>query len=252
MGSNGGNTLGMTPQSRPVAVLVTRPAGQGDRFSAALQDRFGTDIRTVLSPLLAPAFLTPEWPDGPYSCLILTSETGVEAAVRLRQTRALPDRAICVGDRTAHVARVHGFDTLSAQGDAEALVSLVLAGSDAGPFLHLRGREARGDIAPRLSAKGKPTRAVVVYEQNPLPLGSEARAVLDGQDSVIVPLFSPRTAEIFAAQGPFAAPLRIAAISAATAERVTALRPEAVAIAERPDAPAMLDAIATLIPAPRA
>lgn len=251
MGSIGGNTLGMAPQSRPVPVLITRPAGQGDRFLTALRERFGDAVRPVLSPLLSPVFLSPDWPDGPYSSLILTSETGAEAAARLRDAgRCLPQRAVCVGDRTAQVARERGFDAASAQGDAEALITLILNNGDTGPFLHLRGREARGDIAPRLTAKGVPTHAAVVYAQEPLALTEEARAMLRGPDAVVVPLFSPRTAELLTSQGPFAAPLLVAAISLACAINIDALSPSRLEIATRPDAEAMLQAMSALITDP--
>lgn len=253
MGWNGGNTLGMTPQSRPIPVLLTRPAAQGDRFAADLRARFGAAVEPVSSPLMEPDLLSPDWPEGPYSCLILTSETGVEAAARLRDLgRVLPVRAICVGDRTAAVARAAGFEAQSAQGDAEALIARILAGDDPGPFLHLRGKDARGDIAPRLAAKGRPAMAAVVYDQRAVPLTEPARRLLAGERAVVVPLFSPRSADLLLAQGPFVAPLRIAVLSPAVAARAEALAPERMVVADRPDAAAMMEAVATLIPDPRA
>lgn len=253
MGWNGGNTLGMTPQSRPLPVLLTRPAAQADRFAADLRARFGGAVEPVASPLMEPEFLLPDWPDGDYSCLILTSETGVEAAVRLREAgRTLPRRAICVGDRTAAVARAAGFDAQSAQGDAEAVIALILGNDDPGPFLHLRGKDARGDIAPRLAAKGRPAVAAVVYDQRAAPLSSEARRLLAGERPVLVPLFSPRSADLLVAQGPFSAPLLVVALSPAVASRAEALGARRVLVAERPDGAAMMEVIATLIRDPRA
>lgn len=253
MGSNGGNTLGMTSQSQPIPVLITRPAAQADRFAADLRARFAAAVEPVASPLMEPDLLTPEWPVGDYSCLILTSETGVEGAARLRAMgRELPKRALCVGDRTAAVARAAGFDAKSAQGDAETLIALILAGNDPGPFLHLRGKDARGDIAPRLSAKGRPAVAAVVYDQRAVPLGDDARTLLAGDRAVVVPLFSPRSADLLLAQGPFSAPLLVATLSPAVAARAEALAPARMVTAARPDAGAMMDAIAALIPDPRA
>lgn len=253
MGWNGGNTLGMTPQSRPLPVLLTRPAAQADRFAADLRARFGVKVEPVTSPLMEPEFLLTDWPEHDYACLILTSETGVEAAVRLREAgRTLPRRAICVGDRTAAVARAAGFDAQSAQGDAEAVIALILAGDDLGPFLHLRGKEARGDIAPRLAAKGRAALAAVVYDQREAPLSDEARSLLAGDQPVLVPLFSPRSAELLVAQGPFAAPLLVVALSPAVAVRAEALGAVRMLVAERPDSAAMMEAIAALIHDPRA
>jgi uroporphyrinogen-III synthase len=234
-------------------MLLTRPAAQGDRFAADLLARFGTAVEPVTSPLMVPELLAPDWPEDTYSCLILTSEAGVEGAVRLREAgRTLPVRAICVGDRTAAVARGSGFDAQSAQGDAEALIALILAGDEVGPFLHLRGKDARGDIAPRLSAKGRPTVAAVVYDQRAVPLTDAARRLLAGDRAVVVPLFSPRSVDLLVAQGPFTAPLRVAALSPAVAARAVGLGPERMVVAERPDAAAMMDAVASLIPDPHA
>lgn len=243
----------MTPQSRPLPVLLTRPAAQADRFAADLRARFGVKVEPVTSPLMEPEFLLTDWPEHDYACLILTSETGVEAAVRLREAgRTLPRRAICVGDRTAAVARAAGFDAQSAQGDAEAVIALILAGDDLGPFLHLRGKEARGDIAPRLAAKGRAALAAVVYDQREAPLSDEARSLLAGDQPVLVPLFSPRSADLLVAQGPFAAPLLVVALSPAVAVRAEALGAVRMLVAERPDSAAMMEAIAALIHDPRA
>jgi uroporphyrinogen-III synthase len=241
----------MAPQHHARPVLLTRPAPQAERFAAELANRFGATLRPVISPLMVPEFFAPEWPDLPYSTLILTSETGAEAAALLREKgRALPERAICVGDRTAEAARGLGFDARSAKGDAEVLIALILESDDPGPFLHLRGREARGDVAPRLAAKGRASHAAIVYAQVAQPLKAEARALLSGDDPVIIPLFSPRSAAILADFGPFAAPLLLVAISPAVAEKAAILAPAQLEVADSPDAAGMLAAIARLIADP--
>ena len=74
----------------------------------------------------------------------------------------------------------------------------------------------------------------------------EAKALLAGSDPVIVPLFSPRSAELLFQSITPMAPLRIAAISANTAEKVPADLCESLLIAERPDGPAMLAVLARL------
>lgn len=205
-------------------------------------------MRVVISPIMRLRFLEPDWPEGEFRVLILTSETGVEAALRLREAgRPLPEAALCVGDHTAAVARAAGFAAESAQGDAEALIAKVLAAEETGPFLHLRGREARGDIAPRLAAKGRKAEAVVVYEQVAEPLTDEAVLLLGGGGPVIVPVFSPRSAVLLAEQGPFAARLWVVAISRAAAEAAARLGAERIVTADRPDGAAMLDAIARII-----
>jgi uroporphyrinogen-III synthase len=185
----------MVPQSRALPVLITRPQPQASRFALALTDRYGARVMPVLTPLLAPAFFHTDLPAGFFGSVILTSETGARAAAALAGD--LPSRAFCVGDRTATVAAQAGFQARSAAGDADALFQLLLGQPEHAPFLHLRGREARGDLAVRLRAAGLSAQEAVVYAQEPQCLTTEARNVLEGAGPVLVPLFSPRSAEVF-------------------------------------------------------
>ena len=229
----------MAAQSFAPVVLLTRPAAQSARFAETLRERV-PGLHTVISPLITPTILSPVLPDKPWQGVILTSETGAQAAGRLKA--ALPPLAFCVGDRTALAASAAGFTPLSAQGDAEALLALIL--SKAGrPLIHLRGREARGDLAKRLSAHGIETDEAVVYAQEEQPLTAEAVALLQGQAPVLAPVFSPRTAEILLAECRrigVAAPLTLACLSPAVfaaagdfpVRRVVAAEPNAESMAE--------------------
>jgi uroporphyrinogen-III synthase len=231
----------MPAQSLAPTVLLTRPAAQSASFAQSLQARVG-GLRVVVSPLMATVFHTVTLPKEPLQGVILTSQTGAEAAGRLRTQ--LPDLAYCVGDRTAHVAREAGFRVQSAQGDAEALLALILREKPQA-LIHLRGREARGDLAQRLSAAGVFTQERVVYAQEVQPLSAQAVALLSGHAPVIVPLFSPRSAEILGAAWlrlPAHAPLTIVAISQTVAQ-AAAFCPTPPTIAAHPDAPSMLDAV---------
>lgn len=238
----------MPAQSLAPTVLLTRPAAQSASFAQSLQARV-EGLRVVVSPLMVTVFHTVTLPKEPLQGVILTSQTGAEAAGRLRTQ--LPDLAYCVGDRTAQVAREAGFRVQSAQGDAEALLALILREKPQA-LIHLRGREARGDLAQRLSAAGVFTQERVVYAQDAQPLSDDAVAVLSGKAPVLVPLFSPRSAEILGAawQGLAThAPLVVVAISQAVAE-AAAFCPTKPVLAAHPDAPSMLDAVLAQLHAP--
>ncbi len=238
----------MPAQSLAPTVLLTRPAAQSASFAQSLRAQVG-GLRVVVSPLMVTVFHTVTLPKEPLQGVILTSQTGAEAAGRLRTQ--LPDLAYCVGDRTAQVAREAGFRVQSAQGDAEALLALILREKPQA-LIHLRGREARGDLAQRLSAAGVFTQERVVYAQDAQPLSDEAVAVLSGKAPVLVPLFSPRSAEILGAawQGLAThAPLVVVAISQAVAE-AAAFCPTKPVLAAHPDAPSMLDAVLAQLHAP--
>jgi uroporphyrinogen-III synthase len=237
----------MTAQPE-ATLLLTRPAEGGERFLELVRPALTAAVQVVASPLLAPRFLSPPLPGGPATGVIFTSEAGVEGARRISAEGAvLPRRAWCVGARTAAMARAAGFDAVSAEGDAAALVALILAAGERGPLWHLRGEDSRGDVAGTLSAAGTETISRVVYRQDPCALTPAAGAALAGGAPVVAPLFSPRTALVLAAalQGQaVGAPLHLVAMSGAVARAAGALAPASLRIAAAPEAAAM--AAATL------
>lgn len=235
----------MAAQSRLPAILLTRPPEQSARFAQALLAEH-PGLRMVISPLLAPRHLSPALPDRAFTALILTSETGAEAARRIAaEGRALPKTAFCVGERTASAARAAGFQAASADGDAEALLALILARNPTPPLLHLHGREARGNLAERLNSAGIETVSAVAYEQNLQPLTPEAAALLCSDQPVLAPVFSPRSARALAAECArigAKSPLTIAAISPAAAAPFAGAD---VLVAAHPDAANLMQVIAS-------
>ncbi|TGD67260.1 uroporphyrinogen-III synthase [Tabrizicola sp. WMC-M-20] len=228
----------MLSQSRALPVLITRPEPQASRFAAALRHRYADRVVPVMTPLLAPKFLHPDLRAMSFQSLVLTSETGARAAARLD---GLPRHAFCVGDRTADVATDLGFRASSAAGDAKDLFQLLLTQPDHAPFLHLRGQDTRGDLVARLNAAGLAAHEAVVYAQEPVAMAQDAINALSSGDTVLVPLFSPRSATLFRAAVLRDIPddsvlfrLRIIALSAAVAEPFTDCPPDHISIAAAP------------------
>ncbi len=232
----------MPPQA--ARILLTRPADQGARFARDLRARFNGRVEVLESPLLSIRYLMPALPHGPFDAVVFTSENAVTAALPLR--RHLPQRAFAVGDRTAAAARAAGFGAQSAQGDADALVTLLTA-ENPGRVLHLHGADTRGEVVPRLLAAGIPAVGVTVYAQEPEALSARAQAWLAEDRPVIVPLFSPRTATLFsaAAAGP-GAPLWLVSLSSAVDSAATC-RAASRRVALRPDAASLLAELSILI-----
>lgn len=221
------------PAPNPVLIL-TRPAAAARRFRAELGDH---GLRVIESPVLSIRSLGAPRPPGDWAGLILTSENGAAEALRMGFPPGTPVWA--VGDRTGQAAK--GLAVTAAAGDAESLVALILSQRPPGPLLHVRGEHARGDIAARLTAAGIPTSEVIAYAQEARPLSPEALDALAGNDPVILPLFSPRSSVIILSQGPFAAPLHIAAISPAAAEPFRG-QAASLAVAAEPGSAAMVAA----------
>lgn len=220
-------------------LLLTRPAAASARTAAEVA-RLRPGVRVVVSPVME-IVPVPVVLDAVPEELILTSENGAEVASGLGLRRGL--RAWCVGARTAEVAREAGFDAISAEGDAEALLAMILSAPDGGALLHLRGEHARGDIAPRLRAAGRMAQDAIVYRQEERRLTGTAREVLEGEQTVVLPIYSPRSAAILAAQGPFRAPLRVIAISGAAARSARGLENAVISQIDNPDGQSMLSAI---------
>jgi len=221
----------------PLRLLITRPEPAATGMAEELRAAFpGAEV--VVSPLMRityggtlPALAARE-------TLIFTSRHGVAGFCRLSPRRDLP--ACVVGAATAEDARAAGFDVIAEAGDAAALLARIASDAVAGPFLHMRGAHVAADIAGALRQAGHSARDVVVYDQKPLPLTDDARAMLDGDAPVVLPLMSPRSATLFfEAAGTPRAPLLIAAISRNVAGRVPAGAAIRVSAARTPDAGAL-------------
>lgn len=138
--------------------------------------------------------------------------------------------AICVGVRTGSVARDAGFDVQQGSGTADSLLGLIAAASV--PLLHPHGRH----IARRLPVEG-----MIVYDQLAHPLNDAARAWLADRESLVLPVFSARSARILSAELRDAtAPVILVALSDQVAEAFEAPVSEQF-IAKTPDICCMLD-----------
>ncbi|MDO5632460.1 MAG: uroporphyrinogen-III synthase [Paracoccus sp. (in: a-proteobacteria)] len=214
-------------------ILLSRPQADSDRFAARLAADPGL---THLPVLIAPLLRIEPVPHNPSvlqqaDALLFTSAQAVPFAGAGRGRRAW-----CVGGHTAAAARAAGFDVIEGPGDAAGLAPMIAP--VAAQLIHPRGRH----IARDLGARG-----VVVYDQLPQAPSPQALELLAGQGSVILPLFSPRSARLAAAVAAGAkAPLWIAPISHAARMEwdAPAARCE---IAASPDATGVHDAIRRLI-----
>ena len=215
--------------------LLTRPEAQSRAFAAGLPG-----IEVLIAPILriVPRDFDPA-PIARAPGLIFTSVNAVPFA-----GPGAGRRALCVGPQTGAAARAAGFAVTEGPGDAEGMLPLLAGRED---WLHLHGRHRAREL---------PVPGLAVYDQVPQPLGEDARAVLAGTRPLILPLFSPRSAELLseamgaAAAAPIAAPIATVAISPradAAFRGPAALR----RIAATPDRAGMRQAILSLADAER-
>jgi len=233
----------MSDNATPL-VLLTRPRGASERFAAALRAEHGPVPITIL-PLMEIAPLGGTLDLEGVSALIFTSAAGVGVFAELTPDRSLP--AWCVGDRTAEAAREIGLRATSAGGDAAALITLMTEARPAGRLLHLRGAHVSVDLAERLARAGLRAEARAIYDQVQIPQGDAFAAALAHDGPVIAPLFSPRSARIFAETAGGAPGVCPVALSPAVRDALPQDLAARATIADSPDAPAMIRAMGALI-----
>lgn len=221
-------------------ILLTRPAQDAVAFGEQLRDS-GEDFQLEISPVLQliPKKKPVDLSDA--SGVIFTSRNAVHAV------SGRPMVAWCVGSATANAAAGKGWHVKVADGDVETLYARILADAPEGQLVHLRGAVARGNLAARLNVAGISTRDAVVYEQVVLPLSDAAKAMLAREKTVIVPLFSPKSAAQFASHGPFEAAIHVVAISKATAVALGDMPRARVVMATKKDAKSMCEAVLKLL-----
>ena len=177
-------------------LLLTRPYADSQRLADLLPE-----WRAVISPILQivpVAHDAQRLNDAPG--LVFTSMHAVPSAGPGRGRLA-----ICVGERTGQIAREAGFDVREGNGFAVSMLPLIEAAKV--PLIHPHGRHLAREL---------PVEGMVVYDQQALPLTEKARELLAGRASVVLPLFSPRSARLVAAEAAGAvAPLWPVSISAA-------------------------------------
>lgn len=226
-------------------LLLTRPEPAASRFLAELHSAGLKDIHTCISPLfeIVPTGPLPRIPET--QTIVFTSANAVKMYLALGGRAA--GRAYTVGQTTDQAALKAGFQTLSANGNADDLVALITQQPPTGSLLHVHGRHTRGAVAQRIEAAGVPIDTAEIYEQSPISLTKQALACLAGSQPVIVPLFSPRTARLFAIANNPVAPLYIGCMSSAVAEEVNGLVVRKCLIARHPDQTSMTKVVLDLV-----
>lgn len=177
-------------------VLVTRPLPDA-RTTAARLRRLGHDV--VCAPLIEIVPVAHRIDAAGVQALVVTSANAIRALDEETTGRLLGLPVYAVGGRTAAAVRSAGFGKVIEAGpDAEALAA-VLTGltTDAGPVLHLSGREVARDLEA-LVAGGPTIRREIVYDAMALKtLPNEIAAELSARRIDAVLHFSPRSARIF-------------------------------------------------------
>ena len=227
------------------ALLMTRPMAASEAFVGDLAQRVLLGP-VVISPVLEIVGLPHDPVEPDVAGIILTS---ANALAYYRGPMSGP--AFCVGPRTTQAARAAGFESVQAGETADALVDYIASHPPTGALVHLHGRHTRGDVASRLRHVGINVRERETYDQKSRPLTPEAHALLNGDYPVILPLFSPRSADLVCKELTGHAPRWVVAMSDSVRDVAARANAEHMIVAPRPDGAAMCAAVSGLYPTNR-
>ncbi|MEM6760862.1 MAG: uroporphyrinogen-III synthase [Pseudomonadota bacterium] len=221
---------------------MTRPAAAGQSFVEGMPTNIRRYIAPIHSPLIDIVATGAPMDMAQDEGAIFTSSNGVLCA---EPGAGLP--AYCVGHATTQQATARGWSATQRGDTADMLTESLIKDPPAHSLVHFSGVHTRGDVAPKLCAAGLQVRQVAVYDQKLLPLSPKAQTALSDAGAVIVPLFSPRTAEQFTKQANRLDRAHIIAFSPAIAECVTSDRPASLTTCDAPNAASMIKAIQEVI-----
>ncbi|WP_454615920.1 uroporphyrinogen-III synthase [Bradyrhizobium cenepequi] len=157
-----------------MAVLVTRPQGDGEATADSLRSR---GFEVLLAPMLRFEALPFQDEDAAgYDAVIVTSANALRAAAPQLAGHALLRLPLfAVGEHTAAAAREAGFgEVFSASGDATALSELVRARrkakklKKAATLLYLAGADLSRDLAGELGEAGFTVITRTTYRMSPV------------------------------------------------------------------------------------
>jgi uroporphyrinogen-III synthase len=220
-------------------VVNTRPMGQNNNFSKALEEK---GFRVADMPLLIISPTGTEPPVGAAEAVgsIITSAHAAAPLSQLADFKAKP--AYCVGKATASALREAGFrDIRVGDGNAALLADRIITENPPGPLLYPAATETAFDMAGVLTQRGIHCEIWPVYSTIEPDLRKWAAdfAKLGKVDWVV--LTSPRIARAFASVCPDPVDeVRLAVISQAVAETLPESWAPRIHISAEPNTGAVL------------
>ena len=223
-------------------LLLTRPQAASEAFWTEFSGHVTTQAEVLISPLIniVPTGIKPDLSNA--KGVIFSSVQGVENS---GDPENIP--AFCIGPNTTQAALSKGWNAEMSGESADALVLNLKQKRPTAPLVHIAGVHRRGFVARRLTDTGLQTTECSVYDQQLAPLSQAAQTVIGGDGTVIVPLFSPRTARQFARQVQRCVQLHIVTISAQVLAEVAEVDARSCAVARTPDRDGMIEMLQILL-----
>ena len=219
-------------------IILTRPEKEARDFSNRILSQL-PEVKIIISPLITIEYTKPKVDLNAFDGIIFTSSNGIEAIKKLSIPHNMP--CFAVGPKTAQQAAQLGFLASQGPGNADDLITLILSRPSVGRLLHISGEHTRGNISTRLTGLGQICEHIVAYKQETLSLTTEAMDAFKGGKPIILPLFSPRTAQLLITQSVPLEQSHMIALSEAVAELFNDFKLSSLTVAEAPTAESILD-----------
>lgn len=222
-------------------ILITRPTESSKSFAVRLRKRLGSEVDVIVSPLLGIKPVATQLNLDGVKSLVFTSMHAVRTFAALTKNRDF----ICytVGASTSKAATQVGFDPIEGGGTADLLAQMLMSNPIAQPCLYLRGEHIAYDMASVLKSGGVLIEQAILYAQAEQEITKTAFDALSRPNKIVLPLFSPRSAELFFVKQNWVAELYVAAFSENVAHAVPKSRIQTLAVATEPSIDAMLDVV---------
>ena len=219
-------------------IILTRPEKEAHDFRDHILSKL-PEAKIIISPLFTIKFTKPQIDLTAFDGIIFTSSNGVEAIKGLELPQNMP--CFAVGPKTAKQAAELGFLVSQGSGNADDLINLILSRPSVGRLLHIGGKHIRGNISTRLTQAGHSCERIVAYKQETLPLTTEALDAFKEEKPLILPLFSPRTAQLLITQSVPLEHSHMIALSDAVAKPFKNYKLSSLIVAKAPNSESMLN-----------
>lgn len=233
---------------RKPLLLMTRPHDASHRFVAALPEWARSGLDLCISPLLEIETVASAVDLSDVRGVIFTSANAVRAARELGLFADVP--AYCVGKVTTQTARAAQWRAETCGETAEDLLDYLKRNRPDAPLVHLSGRHVRRNLASDLSEAGLATRNCPIYDQLLRPLTQAAIDDIGKAQTVIAPVFSPRTGAHLALELPESGHIRVLAMSEAVAKAMDSRCWASLSVSSEPTAESLGRDILTLLNRP--
>ena len=218
------------PDQENVILLLTRPLGGNERFCLKIKHLLYS-CEILDNPIQRIDFLPSLSKVNKNSVLIFTSANGLRAA---KKHNLINKKCFVVGANTKKIAVSFGYDVLGFSKDQENLLKLIKSKKPTESMVHIRGKHTFGNLCDALKRNQFSCLDIIGYNQEPLKIKKQNLQKIQSGRPVVLPIFSPRSAELLQSNLDLTG-FNVIAISEAVAKIITGVELGELVISKKPD-----------------